>query len=85
MLFLCHDPVMLPFTFSAYKYNPAFVHVSQKMVIWQWMSLLDMTKVMVLRCFFLYHFSVLVVCLLCTRADLIIIYSNNTLQNPSSP
>lgn len=37
--------------------SPTAVHVSQNPAIWQWMSLINMTKVMVTRCFFLYHYT----------------------------
>jgi hypothetical protein len=39
--------------------GPTAVHVSQNLVIWQWMSLLNMTKVMGTRCFFVYHYTAL--------------------------
>src|SRR3954447_17801216 len=35
--------------------SPTAVHVSQKTARWQWMSLQNMTKVMVMWCFFMCH------------------------------
>jgi hypothetical protein len=35
--------------------SAAAVHVSQKNATWQWMSLKNMTKVMFLPCFFVFH------------------------------